>query len=601
MGKEFVTFKRALAEDVEKMKLNVTRNSLLVRMLAIFLLAIVPLYIIGFSLYSAGAEQLITETLNAKCAQIEFYIQSMQSELTRLGYLSISSVNGSTIGMLVNRYPYLNDYARSVQVNALRDDLRAIRMSSQYADTVTAYLFPIERTLNDYLGYEMLDEEQRRLAVQLSDTRGLMSCQNQTPYIVSALRDSNFYPIYLVAVRLNSRMFAEDLKRLDGAAGARSALVWRGSQAVAVSDQNASVLWQLAGAQTDRQKSDRCRVQKMNLGGTDYRVVYADAPSMDLRLYNFIPEGELHAAAGRYKGYIFGFILATLALLCVLLPSMVSMVHRPLHRMMDAFEKVENGDMTVRIAHHRKDEFRQVYQGFNQMVQNLDQYINRALKQEILLRRAEVLQLQSQINPHFLYNSYFMLHRMIKQQDWERAGRFSRYMGEYFRYITRSAQQTLPLSREVEHARIYAEIQGMRFDGRIRVEFGDLPEQLKEMNVPKLILQPILENAFEHGMREKIADGLVRVQFEMEGFGCRIQVEDNGEELTDERLEALRASLDAPEGEMTALRNIHRRLNIVLPQCGGIHLSRSPLGGLQVTLVIQDVPEGERSDELDDR
>ncbi len=212
-----------------------------------------------------------------------------------------------------------------------------------------------------------------------------------------------------------------------------------------------------------------------------------------------------------------------------------------------------------------------------------------------------MLQLQSQINPHFLYNSYFMLHRMIKQQDWERAGRFSRYMGEYFRYITRSAQQTLPLSREVEHARIYAEIQGMRFDGRIRVEFGDLPEQLKEMNVPKLILQPILENAFEHGMREKIADGLVRVQFEMEGFGCRIQVEDNGEELTDERLEALRASLDAPEGEMTALRNIHRRLNIVLPQCGGIHLSRSPLGGLQVTLVIQDVPEGERSDELDDR
>ena len=125
----------------------------------------------------------------------------MQSELTRLGYLSISSVNGSTIGMLVNRYPYLSDYARSVQVNALRDDLRAIRMSSQYADTVTAYLFPIERTLNDYLGYEMLDEEQRRLAVQLSDTRGLMSCQNQTPYIVSALRDSNFYPIYLVAVR----------------------------------------------------------------------------------------------------------------------------------------------------------------------------------------------------------------------------------------------------------------------------------------------------------------------------------------------------------------------------------------------------------------
>ena len=133
------------------------------------------------------------------------------------------------------------------------------------------------------------------------------------------------------------------------------------------------------------------------------------------------------------------------------------------------------------------------------MLDRISSLIDQVYRQKILYQESELKQLQSQINPHFLYNSYFVLYDMAINEDYENLAEFARHMGTYFQYITRSSSHVSRLYDEVEHARIYANFQAHRFRNRIAMEFDQLPEDLHDCLVPKVILQPVIENAFELG------------------------------------------------------------------------------------------------------
>ncbi|GJM75129.1 hypothetical protein HMSSN036_73450 [Paenibacillus macerans] len=104
-----------------------------------------------------------------------------------------------------------------------------------------------------------------------------------------------------------------------------------------------------------------------------------------------------------------------------------------------------------------------------------------------MAQRAELKQLQSQINPHFLYNSFFILNTMAKTGDTERIEQFTTLLGEYFEFVTRNASDLVALEQEIHHARMYAEIQELRFSRRIQVRFDTLPDELRSIPVPRLI------------------------------------------------------------------------------------------------------------------
>ena len=141
-----------------------------------------------------------------------------------------------------------------------------------------------------------------------------------------------------------------------------------------------------------------------------------------------------------------------------------------------------------------------------------------------------------------------------------------------------------------EVARITAEIQQMRFSQRIDLQWKIEPERFHDLKVPKLILQPLIENAFEHGLRRVLEGGIIRVSLD-DTDGVVIHVEDNGQSLTDERLEELATRLRQnkhQDGEdSVALLNIHRRLQILFGSQSGLTVSRSDLGGMKTTVTIR--------------
>ena len=199
-----------------------------------------------------------------------------------------------------------------------------------------------------------------------------------------------------------------------------------------------------------------------------------------------------------------------------------------------------------------------------------------------------------QMNPHFLYNTYFILHRLIKSENIEAATELSSYLGNFFQYITRSTKDMITLSEEWNHAITYSKIQEIRFSNRVKILYDVLPEKYENLSVPRLILQPLLENALEHGMHKVTENGVVAILFRDYTDYIEITVVDNGKQITQESAQNLEASIHTTPSagkEFTALHNIHRRLQLIYGIHAGIKVHLNEEGNLCVHLRIPIMPQ----------
>lgn len=152
----------------------------------------------------------------------------------------------------------------------------------------------------------------------------------------------------------------------------------------------------------------------------------------------------------------------------------------------------------------------------------------------------------------------------------------------------------------MDHAYCYARIQASRFAARMEIRLAELPEEMQKLKVPRLIIQPLLENALEYGLGDKEENGLLAVSYEEKDGRFYIHLEDNGS-VTEEVLEKMRESLQKganEKGEVTGMINIHRRLQLYYGGMAGLEIKRSVFGGTCVTICLEgegkDVPFADR-------
>ena len=255
--------------------------------------------------------------------------------------------------------------------------------------------------------------------------------------------------------------------------------------------------------------------------------------------------------------------------------------------MVGAFQDLREGRFEVRLHHRANDEFRYLYGAFNDTVGQLKASMDRVIEQERLISSAELAQLQSQIDPHFLYNSFFIISRMAKSEDYEQIDSFVTSLARYYRFINKTRQDVIPLAEEAEHMRNYADILQMRFGDVISIRVQEVPDPFRGLPVPKLILQPLIENAYEHGVKDKPGDGLIQVSYQCEEGELHILIEDNGE-LAEAALSSAAALIKAEDEKQKAhaLYNIHRRLRLCCGAGAGLDIRRSSLGGFAALVRI---------------
>ena len=172
----------------------------------------------------------------------------------------------------------------------------------------------------------------------------------------------------------------------------------------------------------------------------------------------------------------------------------------------------------------------------------------------------------------------------------EGSAQLAEYLGLFFQYITRNNEEEKRLREEIEHAGVYASIQRFRFRDMLHVEIETPPDDMADRYVPRLILQPVLENAFKYvyDVATSGCEMFLRIRFKrISAMRFDILVENSGQ-IDDDVLTDLNTRLNAPEVSMetTALINIHRRLRIYFGEKSGLSFERSTLNGLLVRMRI---------------
>ena len=326
----------------------------------------------------------------------------------------------------------------------------------------------------------------------------------------------------------------------------------------------------------------------MTRDGKQYYFIRTRHDFSDLSIAAILPVDQVMSSLYRLQRLL--RLLEIIGVLTVLLATAAfyQVICRPLKNISDKMRQVGGGDLSVRMGPESTAELTDVSLTFNRMAGRLQQLIDREYRSRLLAASAEKKALQYQISPHFLYNTYFQLRNLIMLEENEQAGVLADLMGRYLRYIVRQ-EDCAALEEEMDHAKNYADIQAMRFRGRISVRC-DVPDgDWKGLIVPRLIVQPLIENAFGHGLRNVEKDGLVLITLRQTDREVRIRVEDNGEGLSENAMEALRRSVEnGPGGENdgVALSNIHRRLQLHFGPDSGLALDRSALGGLRAEIRI---------------
>ena len=236
----------------------------------------------------------------------------------------------------------------------------------------------------------------------------------------------------------------------------------------------------------------------------------------------------MHGNLRTYQRYaiVLGLVSGVMAI--VLVFTLYLVIKRPLNRLIGIFAEVENGKLDVNLATRKNDEFGFLLHAFGNMLDRLKHMIDRVCIQDINLKRSELKQLQAQINPHFLYNTFNILTQSIKRYDQETALQMSRYLAEYFNYMTKNNTEDELLGKEFVFAETYLQIQKIRFKDRIDIQFHMIGEDHREIRVPRMILQPLVENAYKHGLDNLSSGGILRVDWTAYEDRLSISVFDNG-------------------------------------------------------------------------
>lgn len=546
-------------------------------LLLLILVVIVATYMVHILLlYDTGRKVFDSEMKVAMDNELRFYMASLESDLSAIREQLFVNLGYTAYAKLAIQWNTLELSELYRMVSDVQYRLYSLRTSSPLVKEVAVYLLSNDKSIGSTYTYKSIDagEEARIDALLASQWDHNLSFYGEDLHMAVsypyAYQGQHVKPIFLIVVWLDPEAFEASIAPLSSEPG-EVALLTSGERVLARHGTGTIPDAQLLSGE-------------MPEGALITRQSSADMPITILRA---VPAEGAFKALAEYNGWFSFAVFTMAAVLAAVLTVLIAYLFRPLRVLNAGMAKVRNGDFSARLPSMRLKEMDALTTGFNQMTEEINRLIEQDYKKTILAQNAQLKQLQYQIDPHFLYNSFFLINSFAEEEDYENLKRLSVLMGAYFKFITRGNQTMVPLTQEAEHAATYARIQAMRFSPRITVTLECVPKRLEALMVQRLIIQPLLENAFLHGVRDRASGGLVRLRYQDEGERLIICVEDNGGALSDGQIDGLQALIDQNDafGEGVALSNIAQRVALAHPG-GRLRVSRSPLGGLMTEIVI---------------
>lgn len=241
------------------------------------------------------------------------------------------------------------------------------------------------------------------------------------------------------------------------------------------------------------------------------------------------------------------------------------------------------GDFASEPVHTDIIELNTLDHGFDEMAEHINTLMKTQIEDQRSLHKAELELLQAQINPHFLYNTLDSIAILAENERGEDAVRMVNSLSSFFRISLSKGKDIIPLEAEIHHVKSYLEIQQIRYSDILQYEI-DVPEALYACRVPKLILQPLVENALYHGIKNRRGIGHIRITGEVKAGEYLLRVEDDGAGMDEEQMAALRAGLYEDRHTGLGIINVHKRIRLYCGDPYGLSFDHRPGSGTIVTI-----------------
>lgn len=325
-------------------------------------------------------------------------------------------------------------------------------------------------------------------------------------------------------------------------------------------------------------------------GGGRMRIDAASA-SWDYAMVGRIPSGELRLILLPVVLAGFYIITAHVAVIMLLSGLFASSFMRPIRRLAATMRDFgPDGDLSEGLAGWAagRGELAEIATRFNDLV--LENYRGRLRANElaVLEREAQLNALQQQINPHFMYNTLEAIKWMAYRRGEREICDMASAMGKFLRGNMALGEHFTSLAEEIEHLKSYLFIQQMRYGERFEVQW-EIEEGLSRESVPRLILQPIVENAIDHGFEDIRYKGSIAIRARRALSGMELSIEDNGRGMGEETLARVREGIESGSlgsSESIGLANVSRRLKLTLGPLADMRIESEEGGGTRIVLFL---------------
>lgn len=616
-------------------------NSLSVRLfICFFICSLLLLVLLTWMSYKHSAEQI-----NAKVGEVALKNVTQAREhldLLLKGYISLSkSVIGNPDIQRIIAQSQTNPALHTINERTITNVLGAIYYS--WNDVVGIHVISNEGAVYSY-GSKMtqaIDPKWRELDwyEQISESNGDMVWLGIEPQSIIDLNErqpvfafgrrlfdlNQTKPTGIVLVEMRSEMIENILINLDITEKGNQYIVDSNNTIVAVNDPgkvggNAIILW----PELHEEECEILTEDHQNL------IVIAKQAQADWRIVSVTPKSALMVEINETKQF-FLFMLGILVVLSFGLALIISRnISAPVKQVIREMRHVERGNFDIMLQVKSYDEINVLVAGFNRMVHQVNMLVERVRIVSESEKNAELQGLQSQVNPHFLYNTLDMIYWMLDEKDNERLGNVILALSQMFRYSSNWEEASeITLRDELAQIENYMFIIQTKMDDELRYE-TQINKEWLNMKLPKMTLQPIVENAVIHGLNKSDSNrqGIIRIETEKIGNYLLIHIEDNGRGITEEKLRMVTDSLsqitsqiatkemalyDQPDDSLQleshepvdiplsgiGLDNVHRRLVLRFGSDCGLRLQNIEGQGTRVSIMVPFPCESESSDKED--
>ncbi|WP_405109231.1 sensor histidine kinase [Paenibacillus sp. FSL K6-1217] len=408
--------------------------------------------------------------------------------------------------------------------------------------------------------------------------------------VVRPLLDGLWKPVGLIAVEANFSNLENQIAELDKVTHGKSIIVDHSGKVIYDSDQKLLT--------ADISRSSLFRSAEGSSGsfydtvsGKDRLNIYSSSSKTSWKVIISIPVDELTRGVKLTRNATIGATLIIIVLALIISIILSFALTKPLTRMIQLMKKVQSGDLDVTFRVKRRDEIGLLGHQFNRMLARIRQLIDDIYRIEEQKKEAELQALQSQINPHFIYNTLETIRMTAEINDDVEAADMISILGKLLRYSTSDLTGWATMKQELLYVRNYVELLGSRYPGRFELTI-DVPGALDNYSMIKLVFQPIIENAAYHGLDDTKPRMHLSIKCEYTEHKLLCHIRDDGCGMDQVTLDTLKERLrheTPPKKSINGgigMINVHQRIQLHYGPAYGIEVFSKPGEGTDVILSL---------------